>query len=271
MKHKVFQLAQFKALKAENGTPDGTFEAVVGVFNNVDRAGDRILPGAFKGSLERWKASGDPIPILFSHEWENLDAHIGWALEAREMLPKDEGLPEAVKELGGLYVKGQIDLEEEYASRVWKRLQQRRLKQFSFAYDILDSQPVKESERAQPNHYQDLIELDLLELGPCLVGMNPDTQLLGTKVGARHTSKEFEQIQQIHDLAVALGAKCAASDADASAEGDEADGGEAEGQAQTDAGDGAGKVRSPKASASVQPETYAARIAVDMIEAGFDV
>jgi len=181
MMHKVFDLASFKALSEPSEGPDGTFEAIVAIFNNVDRAGDRILPGAFAKSLERWRKSGDPIPILFSHEWDNLDAHIGWVLQARELGPGDKELPASLADLGGLYVQGQIDLEEDFAARVWKRLQQRRIKQFSFAYDVIDSTPVKESEKVTPSHYQDLVELDLLEVGPCLVGMNPATQLLGTK------------------------------------------------------------------------------------------
>jgi len=242
MKHKQFKVAQFKALDEAQGQ----FEAIVAVFGNVDRGGDRIMPGAFAGSLKRWEESGDPIPIIFSHEWDNLDAHIGYTLEAKEV---DEGL----------YVKGQIDMDEDYARRVFKKMQQRTLKQFSFAYDVLEAKEVGDADRAAPNHYQDLLELDLMEVGPCLVGMNPDTELLTVKrwlerkAGARHTSKEYEQIQQIHDLAVGLGAKCSSA---------EDDGGDGEGETEDEAGSGdaAGKSSGPRASIVAQ------RVALELIE-----
>ena len=203
---KVYGLHGFKALSEEG---EGVFEAIVAVFNNVDRAGERILPGAFKGSLQRWEEKGRPIPVIFSHEWDNLDAHIGYLLDAKEIEK-------------GLYVKGQLDMDESFAARVWKKMAQGTLAEFSFAYDVLD---YKETENVI-----DLTELELLEVGPCLVGMNPDTELLSVKTGARHTSKEYAQIQQIHDLAVELGAKCAEPGAedgdDEGGDEDEAGGGE---------------------------------------------
>ena len=211
---KVYGLHGFKALSAEG---EGVFEAIVAVFNNVDRAGERILPGAFKGSLQRWEEKGRPIPVIFSHEWDNLDAHIGYLLDAKEVEK-------------GLYVKGQLDMEEAFAARVWKKMVQGTLAEFSFAYDVLDYKEI------EVEHVVDLVELELLEVGPCLVGMNPDTELLSVKTGARHTAKEYAQIQQIHDLAVELGAKCMEADGAEDSAGDEGDdGGEAAG-----AGDSAG-------------------------------
>jgi len=200
------------------------------------------MPGAFTESLRRWEASGDPIPIIFAHEWDNLDAHIGQVQQAKELLAGDELLPEGLKGLGGLWVRGGLNMDEEFAARVWKKMQQRTLKQFSFAYDVLDSKRVSDKERVSANHYQDLLELDLMEVGPCLVGMNPETELLTVKralaaykAGARHTAKEFEQIQQIHDLAVALGAQCKTMGNDQADEGateDEAGGDESDGKAE---------------------------------------
>ncbi|MFH0902317.1 MAG: HK97 family phage prohead protease [Pseudomonadota bacterium] len=163
MKHKTMtcQVASFKALDQAQGI----FEAIVAVFGNVDRIGDKILPGAFTRTLAQWAASGDPIPVIFSHEWDNLDAHIGEVLEAKE-------LPE------GLYIKGQVEMDEAFAQRVWKKMSKRTLKQFSFAYDEIDSALAKQDDGTYVN---ELKELELFEVGPTLVGMNPSTQLLGTK------------------------------------------------------------------------------------------
>ncbi len=160
MQHKTFTLASFKALNSAQGI----FEAIVAVFGNVDRAGDRIMPGAFAKSLARWQEKGRPIPVIFAHEWDNLDAHIGEVLEAKET---DEGL----------YIKGQLEMDEPFAARVWKKMTKGTLAEFSFAYDELDSALVKEN----GEYVNELRELELFEVGPCLVGMNPDTQLLGVK------------------------------------------------------------------------------------------
>ena len=225
---KVYGLRGFKALSEEG---EGVFEAIVAVFNNVDRAGERILPGAFKGSLQRWAEKGRPIPVIFSHEWDNLDAHIGYVLKAEE-------------NERGLYVKAQLDMEEAFAARVWKKMQQGTLAEFSFAYDVLD---YKEKEKVI-----DLTELELLEVGPCLVGMNPDTELLSVKTGARHTSKEYAQIQQIHDLAVALGAKCADGAEDSAGD---------EGGDEDEAGDGED---SASGKSGVAPSVERVRAALDL-------
>jgi len=218
-KTKTFSLASFKTLEGE-GEAEGVFEAIVAVFNNVDRAGDKIIPGAFKNTLQRWEAEGAPIPVIFSHEWDNLDAHVGEVLKAEEVEQ-------------GLYVKGQLDMEEDFARRVWKKMKRRTLRQFSFAYDEVKAEQV--------DGVNELRELELLEVGPCLVGMNPDTQLLDVKTGARHTAKEYGMIQEIHDLAVALGAKCAEPSEDSEA-------GDGEGAGQDEAADHS-KSRSQELSA----------------------
>ena len=172
MKHKVFSVSNFKALDE----PQGIFEAIVAVFNNIDRMGDKIIPGAFKKSLAAWEKSGKPIPVIFSHDWGNLDAHIGQVIEAKET---EEGL----------YVKGQLDMEEGFAQRVWKKMKQGTLSQFSFAYDIVEAAVVT----IDGKMVNELRELALLEVGPCLVGMNPETELLGVKAAfASHDSETSE-------------------------------------------------------------------------------
>jgi uncharacterized protein len=156
MKHKSC-LAEFKALDQSQGV----FEALVSVFDVVDLVNDRVAKGAFTNSLKKWESSGAPIPVIWSHMWDDPDAHVGKTLEAREI---DRGL----------YVKGQLDMEDPFAAKVFKLLQERRVKEFSFAYDVVDERRTKEG-------VNELLELDLIEVGPTLKGMNLETQLLGTK------------------------------------------------------------------------------------------
>ena len=231
MKYKSFPLVSFKSVTDE---PEGTFEAIVAVFNNVDRVGDKILPGAFKDSLAEWEKKGRPIPVIFSHQWDNLDAHIGQVLEAKEV-------PD------GLFVKGQLEMDEPFAARVWKKMLAGTLAEFSFAYDIVEAAQVK----VDGEWIQELRKLSLLEVGPCLVGMNPDTQLLGVKEGRRNATKDAERIQKIHDLCVELGAKCAES-------------GEDEGPPEGEAG------KAGKPSGKAGPSMYASKIALELLEAGID-
>ena len=168
-------IAKSYGLKAVD-TGAGIYEAIVSVFGNVDYHGDRIIPGAFSASLERWKASGDPIPVIFSHQWDDLDAHVGAVLESRELMPGDALLPPELKDNGGLWTRFKLDVEEDFAGRLAKRLTDRRIKEFSFAYDVLD-------ERRGTDGVNELVELDVLEVGPTLKGANPATRLLSSALG----------------------------------------------------------------------------------------
>lgn len=156
MRTKTYQ-AQVKAID----DAAGTFEAIVSVFGNVDLGGDRVVKGAFAKSLQRWKDSGDPIPVVFSHRWDDIDAHIGKVLDAEET---DNGLK----------VIAQLDVDDDpSAAKVHRLLKDRRIKEFSFAYDVIDE--------AKADGANELRELDLIEVGPTLKGMNPETVLVGAK------------------------------------------------------------------------------------------
>jgi HK97 family phage prohead protease len=154
--------------------PAGIIERVVSVFGNVDYGGDAVQVGAFSDSIERWKASGDPIPVVFSHDWSNLDAHLGVVDDIKELPPGDPLLPDEIRDNGGLWVREKYDLHIPAAARAFELQQRRSLKESSFAYNTI-------SERKTKNGVNELLVLDLIEVGPCLKGMNPATQLLAAK------------------------------------------------------------------------------------------
>lgn len=152
--------AQVKA----TGDDTGEFEAIVAVFGNVDSGGDVIVKGAFTDTLSEWAASGDPIPVVWSHDSNDPFSHIGSVIEASETD-------------AGLLVKGQLDLDNPKAAQVHKLLKGRRVTQFSFAYSVQDGGPtVVDGENAF-----ELRRLKLYEVGPTLVGMNQATELLSAK------------------------------------------------------------------------------------------
>lgn len=175
--------ARVKALEGDD-IPAGSFEAVVAAYN-VDSVGDKIVPGAFKKTLADWKQSGSDIPVIWSHQHTDAFAHIGSVTEASET---DDGL----------VVKGMLDIEDNpTAKQVYKLIKGGRIRNYSFAYDINDSEDV--SGKSEDYEGADLLlkELGLLEVGPCLVGANRDTRTLGVK-SARQKAVQgsYEQLQQ---------------------------------------------------------------------------
>jgi uncharacterized protein len=165
--------AKIKAVGPADGLAEGEFIAIVSVFGNEDSMGDVIKHGAFAQVLAEWKASGDPIPVIWAHKWSDPFAHIGVTVESEE-------IPE------GLKIRGRIeDMDTNpTAKHVHGLLKGRRIKQFSFAYEVgeggwvqtddLDNHPWGE-------YYEIRRFSKLFEVGPCLVGANQETDLLAAK------------------------------------------------------------------------------------------
>ena len=168
MRTKEFAV-KVKAVGAADGLQDGQFLALVSVFNTEDSIGDVVRPGAFTQSLAEWAATGDDVPVIWSHQWSDPFSHIGRVLKATETLQ-------------GLEVLGQIEDREENptAAQVYRLLAGRRVKQFSFAYDVNEGGWISDDEHPWGGYYE-LRRLDLYEVGPCLIGVNSDTELLAAK------------------------------------------------------------------------------------------
>lgn len=163
----------------DNG--DAGFEAIVSVFNNVDLGGDIVRPGAFKDSLAAWKQAGDPIPVYWSHRMDSPEYNIGSVIDIDEVSPGDVRIPAranaAVRENGGLWVRARLDTENsDMAAKTANLLRQRRVTQFSFAYDV-----AQERKTADGN---ELLKLWLYEVSTTPLGMNPMTELIGAKSDA---------------------------------------------------------------------------------------
>lgn len=157
---------------------EGTFEAIVSVFGNKDLVGDIVMPGAFVKSIEAWASQGDPIPIYWSHRLDDPTYNIGEVIEAREMVVGEPDMPawvnDTVKNNGGLYVKGRLD-DFGLGQHVRHLLKSRRVKQFSFSYDVIREM------RSKDNSANELHEVWLHEVGPTPLGANPMTELIGAK------------------------------------------------------------------------------------------
>lgn len=203
---RVSYPVELKALGDTNGDA-GRVEALVSIFGNVDLMGDRVMPGAFEKSIGEWKSSGDPIPVVFSHEWGDLWSHIGQV----------DSIEETPKGLRAVYT---LDIADNpAAAQTYKLLKRRTLKEHSFAYDVVN-------ERRAKDGANELTELKLIELGPTLKGANPDTELIavkaaldeqataeaepepveadGEKAGARHSQATRTELSSIRDDVAAL-------------------------------------------------------------------
>lgn len=192
MRTKDFR-AVVKAAGESDGLEAGQFEAIVSVFGNEDSMGDVVIPGAFKADLERWATKGDPLPVIWSHDWSDPFSHLGRVLKAEER-------PE------GLWVLGQIDDIDDNpkAAQVFRLLKGRRVTQFSFAYDVEDGGWGTRGDR----EVYELRKLKVHEVGPCLLGANQETELLAVKAerfaaaakaGRVLSQKNFDRLAAAHE------------------------------------------------------------------------
>jgi HK97 family phage prohead protease len=163
MTHAAFEITEFKAVE-DGDQPSGLFAARVSTYGNVDRNGDRMVKGAFDNTIGAWKSSGSHIPVVFSHEHKDPEAFIG-SVDPANITDTDEGL----------IVAGKFDVESSPKARtVFNLLKKGLLKQWSFAYSV-------KKERVGADKARELLEVDLFEVGPTLVGANANALTLAVK------------------------------------------------------------------------------------------
>lgn len=200
MQTKCVPVTHVKAGEAD-GLDDGQFEALVSIMGNKDAYGDVVMPGAFDDTLAEWKASGNPIPVIWSHGYGAVENHIGYILDAEER---------TVGGKTGLWVRGQLDVgpdpEDAQGRKAAKLLRGKRVTQFSFSYDVREGAFEKSEELGD---YYALRNLKLYEVGPTLIGANQDTELLAAKAlnalavevkaGRVISAKNEELLRTAHD------------------------------------------------------------------------
>jgi len=175
--HKSFAITEFKS-----ADEPGSFEALVGVFGNVDAGGDRIQAGAFKRTLAEWSQKGRNVPVLWSHDAESVP--IGVVTHASETAE-------------GLNVKAKLLVDDHPQARaVHAAMKAGALNEFSFGYGARDYEHVHE----KGQKIRVLKDITLFEVSPVFQGLNPETRLLGVK--SAEIPSEIAQIDaQIAELA----------------------------------------------------------------------
>jgi HK97 family phage prohead protease len=187
------------------GLAEGQFTAYASVFGNRDSYGDVVMPGAFANTLAEWKASGNPIPLLFGHNMSDPDFNIGSVVKAEE----DDH---------GLLVTAQLDLENPKAMQTYRMLKGGRVNQMSYAYDVVDGG----NGTVGGEDVYELRDLKLYEVSVVTIGANQETEVLAVKSAAEALVSEAKagrvlaqkHIDSLRNAQEAIGAVIAAAEAD---------------------------------------------------------
>jgi HK97 family phage prohead protease len=152
---------QHMQLKADTTVQElGTFEALAAAYS-IDRQGERIRPGAFAATIERWRESGKMLPLHWDHN-RDASAVIG-SIDPATMRERSDGL----------YVEGSLDIEDsEVAREAWRSLKRNRIG-LSFGYLVL--------EQHEDDGVKVLDALDIFEVTLTPSPANADTRVLATK------------------------------------------------------------------------------------------
>lgn len=152
-------------IKAE-GQDEGVIEAIVSVFNNVDSYGDRVKYGFFDESLQAKMPKG-----VWAHDWKT---PVAKTLEARELMPGDPMLPANLKDLGGLYIKGQFNMNTQRGRETYSDIKEGIIDEFSIGYSVVEETYAQDGAR-------ELVKGKLYEWSPVLFGANSETALISAK------------------------------------------------------------------------------------------
>lgn len=198
-------MPKYKMAAGEASMPaDGIVEGYASTFDREpDSYGDVIAPGAFADTLARWRETGKPIPLLYGHSTEDPEYNIGKVVEAYE----DER---------GLFVRCEFDADNPKAQYVRRLVQQGRLYQFSFAYQVLDAGTVELESGIEA---YELRKLDLFEVSLVQIPANQhaevtevksDPKCIGevyvdivprVKSGRRNSKADEDELRRVLDMA----------------------------------------------------------------------
>lgn len=151
-----------------------------------DWVGDIVAKGAFAESLERIRAEGAVLPLLYNHD-QSLDSFIGRV----DSIEEDDH---------GLLFSASFD-QTESAQRARELAMDGRLAKFSFAYAILDQCEVELPDGRKAN---ELRKLDIDEVSLVLTPANPDTSVVEVKAGRRNSKGDEDTIRQAIGLLQSL-------------------------------------------------------------------
>lgn len=176
------------SVKAVDG--DETKATVTGYASTFDRTpdsyGDIVAPGAFTESLARWASlneQGKFIPLLYGHNALDPDYNIGRVVSAEE----DER---------GLLITAEFDLSNPKAVYVRKLVQEGRVYQFSFAYDVLKAGEVELEGGGKAYELQklEIFEISLVQI-PANQNATVEDVKSASKAGRRNSKADEDTLK----------------------------------------------------------------------------
>lgn len=161
-----------------------------------DSYGDVIAKGAFAKTLEKWEKlneEGRYIPLLWGHDTDNPESNIGRVVNAYE----DER---------GLFIEAEYDKDNPRAQYVRKLVNEGRVYQFSFAYEVKDWATVTLEDGTKAN---ELREIELFEVSVVQIPANShatveESKAMEEKAGRRNSAKDSEVLEGIAEHAAAI-------------------------------------------------------------------
>ncbi len=159
----------------------GIIEHIFAVMGNVDSGGDRICPGAFTKTLSE---CGLKVKVLDLHRRDSVLDVIGRPLEIRE-LGRNELPPAMLRQCpeatGGVYAKTQFLLNTPEGLGAFQRVKEGAITDWSFGYDAVIAEPVRETIGGVQKTVRNLREVKLYEYSPVIWGMNEATTTISAK------------------------------------------------------------------------------------------
>lgn len=168
---------KYKSAPIEVGElAEGQFVGYASVFDNIDSYGDVVRRGAFAESLKSFGDDGAGIPCYWGHRMDDPMLNIGATVAA-------------VEDERGLKVTVQLDLETETGRQVHRLIKQGRVREMSFAYDVLDGGPGE----VDGLDVYELRKLRIHEVSVVPIGANPQTELLAVKGETKTATGQVEE------------------------------------------------------------------------------
>ena len=155
---------------------------ISGFFSTYDRIpdsyGDVIAPGAFTDTIKARKESGHPFPLCWNHDLNQIIGSV------------DPDNIEDTKK-GPLMTASFFDTQLAQEKR--EIVKSGVVYQFSFAYDVKDSEVVTLEDGTKAN---ELKELDLFEVSIVPIPANPLAEVTDIKAGRRNSKSDEQAIRQ---------------------------------------------------------------------------
>lgn len=156
IEHKSFDV-EWKGLADDSGS----VELYAAAFNNVDRAGERIEPGAFK-NLDGFKSGGW---LAVNHDWSRLGVAT---------------IEDAVQDAKGLKITAHFHSTpdaQDVRTKIKERLDRGKSVKASIGYKVLEDEDVKLDGKS----VRSLKSIDLYEASIVNVPCNPEAGAIGAK------------------------------------------------------------------------------------------